>query len=83
MGVAQKLVKFPGGPGVDLIDIRNTKGRTPLGEAAMNGWEEGARWFAEVMRVDEEEMKEDDDVPEEDRVPLDSTEDVKMAEDQT
>ncbi|RDX43397.1 cytoplasmic protein [Lentinus brumalis] len=51
--VAQKLVQFPGGPGVDLIDIKNNTGRSPLGEAENAGWEEGAKWFVEMMNLDE------------------------------
>ena len=51
--VAQALVKCPRGPGVDLIDIKNEAGRTPLGEAENVGWEEGAKWFVEVMNLDE------------------------------
>ncbi|KAI0629474.1 ankyrin [Trametes polyzona] len=51
--VAKKLVQFPGGPGVDLIDVKNEAGRSPLGEAEMVGWEEGAKWFVEVMNLDD------------------------------
>ncbi|OJA20832.1 hypothetical protein AZE42_02514 [Rhizopogon vesiculosus] len=51
--VARKLVHFPGGPGVDLIDIKNTAGRSPLGEAEMIGWDEGARWLVQEMKLDE------------------------------
>ncbi|KAI0669563.1 cytoplasmic protein [Trametes maxima] len=62
LSVAQKLVQFPGGPGVDLIDIKNLAGRSPLGEAETTGWEEGAKWFVQVMNLDdgakdEEEMQ--------------------------
>ena len=46
--VAQRLVQCPHGPGVDLIDIKNATGRSPLGEAENIGWEEGAKWFVEV-----------------------------------
>ncbi|KAI0364955.1 ankyrin, partial [Pilatotrama ljubarskyi] len=52
LAVAQKLVQFPGGPGVDLIDIKNSAGRSPLGEAETVGWEEGAKWFVQVMNLD-------------------------------
>lgn len=51
--VAQSLVRCPRGPGVDLIDIKNAAGRTPIGEAETVGWEEGAKWFVEVMNLDE------------------------------
>lgn len=48
----QKLVEFPGGPGIDLIDIKNTAGRSPLGEAELAGWEEGAKWLVQMMKLD-------------------------------
>jgi len=51
------LVRFPAGPGVDLIDIKNEAGRSPLGEAELAGWDEGARWLVQVMNLDE--TKED------------------------
>ncbi|KAF9222400.1 cytoplasmic protein [Gyrodon lividus] len=56
--VAQKLVQYPGGPGVDMIDIKNAAGRSPLGEAEMAEWDDGARWFVQVMKLDE--VKEED-----------------------
>lgn len=58
--IAQKLVKHPQGPGVDLIDIKNSAGRSPLGEAENVGWEEGAKWFVEVMNLDEGSKEEED-----------------------
>ena len=53
LAIAQKLVQFPGGPGINLIDIKNAAGRSPLGEAENVGWEEGAKWFVEVMNLDD------------------------------
>lgn len=50
--VAQKLVEHPSGPKIDLIDIKNKAGHTPLGEAENAGWEEGAKWFVQVMNLD-------------------------------
>lgn len=47
----RRLVECPGGPGVDLIDIKNAAGRSPLGEAEAAGWDEGAKWMVEVMRL--------------------------------
>ena len=44
-------MQFPGGPGVDLIDIKNSAGRSPLGEAETVGWEEGAKWFVQVAEA--------------------------------
>jgi hypothetical protein len=52
LAAARALVEFPGGPGIDLIDVRNAAGRSPLGEAEAAGWDEGAKWMAEVMRLD-------------------------------
>lgn len=49
LGAARALVGFPGGPGADLIDIKNAAGRSPLGEAEAAGWDEGAKWMVEVM----------------------------------
>ncbi|EGO26161.1 hypothetical protein SERLADRAFT_447412 [Serpula lacrymans var. lacrymans S7.9] len=51
--IAKALVAHSPGPGVDLIDIKNHAGRSPLGEAEMAGWEEGASWFVEVMNLGE------------------------------
>lgn len=48
----QKLVQFPAGPGIDLIDIKNGAGLSPLAEAELAGWEEGARWLVQVMNLD-------------------------------
>ena len=67
--IAQKLVGYSKGPGKDLIDMKNAAGRSPLGEAENIGWEEGAKWFVEVMNLDEggkgeEELKPVDDVKE-------------------
>lgn len=56
--VVQKLVQFPKGPGKDLIDIKNTAGRTPLGEAENVGWDEGAKWLVEVMNLEEGDKEE-------------------------
>ncbi|KAI0685584.1 cytoplasmic protein [Cytidiella melzeri] len=58
--IAQKLVRCPKGPGIDLIDIKNAAGRSPLGEAENVGWEEGAKWFVEVMNLDDGAKGEED-----------------------
>jgi len=52
LAIAQQLVEFPGGPGIDLIEIKNAAGRSPLGEAELAGWEEGAKWLVQMMRLD-------------------------------
>ncbi|KAI6043501.1 ankyrin [Pisolithus marmoratus] len=59
--VAKKLVQHPGGPGVDLIDIKNAAGRSPLGEAEMAEWDEGAQWFVQVMNIEEVKQEESDE----------------------
>lgn len=53
LGTARALVGFPAGPGAHLIDIKNSAGRSPLGEAEAAGWDEGAKWMVEVMRLDD------------------------------
>jgi len=59
--VVQKLVRFTKGPGIDLIDIKNTAGRTPLGEAENVGWDEGAKWLVEVMNLDDSSPKDEEE----------------------
>ncbi|TFK22569.1 cytoplasmic protein [Coprinopsis marcescibilis] len=58
--VAKALVGFPAGPGVDLIDIKNAVGHSPLADAELSGWDEGARWLVEVMNLDPEENGQDE-----------------------
>lgn len=59
--IAQKLIRCPGGPGNDLIDIKNTAGRSPLTEAEMAGWDEGAKYMVEVMNLEENDGGDDVD----------------------
>lgn len=64
--IARKLVLYPNGPGRDLIDIKNNVGRSPLGEAEVAGWDEGAKLLVERMMLDDEESQEEiveDDAP--------------------
>jgi ankyrin repeat protein len=58
LDIAQKLVQHPSGPGLDLIEIKNIAGRSPLGEAELAGWEEGAKWFVQVMKLNHEQKSE-------------------------
>ncbi|KAG8220516.1 cytoplasmic protein [Butyriboletus roseoflavus] len=51
--VMQALVQFSSGPGIGMIDIKNAAGRSPLGEAEIAGWDDGARWLVQVMHLDE------------------------------
>ncbi|KDQ12845.1 hypothetical protein BOTBODRAFT_56404 [Botryobasidium botryosum FD-172 SS1] len=53
LDIAKHLVQHPAGPGASLIDIKNAAGRSPLGEAALAEWDEGTRWFLEVMNIDD------------------------------
>jgi hypothetical protein len=57
LSVIKTLVQFPGGPGVDLIDIKNAAGRSPLAEAEIVGWDEGATWLVEMMNLDPEQSE--------------------------
>ncbi|KAG9312329.1 cytoplasmic protein [Chiua virens] len=62
MDVVKMLVQCPTGPGVDLIDIKNAAGRSPLGEAELAGWDEGAQWLVQMMRLDEGKEVEEEAV---------------------
>jgi ankyrin repeat protein len=55
LATARALVAFPDGPGARLIDVKNAAGRSPLGEAEAAGWDEGAKWMVEVMRLDDDD----------------------------
>jgi ankyrin repeat protein len=55
LATARALVTFPDGPGARLIDVKNAAGRSPLGEAEAAGWDEGAKWMVEVMRLDDDD----------------------------
>lgn len=50
--VMKHIVEWPGGPGIELIELKNKAGLSPLGEAEMAGWEEGAQWLVGVMKLD-------------------------------
>ncbi|KAG6877594.1 hypothetical protein C0992_009640 [Termitomyces sp. T32_za158] len=62
LAVVQKLVEYPGGPGIDLIDIKNKAGHTPLGEAELAEWDEGATWLVRMMKLDAEDPEKEKDV---------------------
>jgi len=55
--VAKALIEYPRGPGPTLIDAHNSAGRSPLGEAELAGWEEGAKYFVEVMGIQEGQIE--------------------------
>jgi len=60
LDVVKRLTLYPNGPGRDLIDIKNKYGRSPLSEAEFAGWDEGAKWFVEMMNLDVAPDEEDD-----------------------
>jgi hypothetical protein len=59
IAAARALVEYPDGPGVSLIEVKNAAGRSPLGEAEAAGWDEGAKWMVEVMRLDDNDKHDD------------------------
>lgn len=78
IAAARALVEYPNGPGVGLIDVKNAAGRSPLGEAEAAGWDEGAKWMVEVMRLDKNDNDEGgggDDVGDSDGAARAETED--------
>ncbi|KIY46157.1 ankyrin [Fistulina hepatica ATCC 64428] len=62
--VLKRLVDFAGGPGIDLIDIKNLSGLSPLGVAEQVSFDEGAQYLVQMMRLDggEEETADTDAV---------------------
>jgi ankyrin repeat protein len=73
LSTARALVNFPGGLGIDLIDIKNAAGRSSLAEAEVAGWDEGAKWMVEVMRLDDARDVEGGTPLSEDKVELEDT----------
>jgi ankyrin repeat protein len=63
LAVVQKLVQFPGGPGIDLIDIKNAAGRSPLAEAEMAGFDDGAKWLVEKMKITTDDGVKEEEGP--------------------
>jgi hypothetical protein len=74
--VAKKLVELQPGPGVSLIDIKNANGRSPLTEAELAGWQEGANWLVGVM--DLKSGMEGDATAEDEKGMSDSAPDVEV-----
>ncbi|KAG8688178.1 hypothetical protein FRC09_013059 [Ceratobasidium sp. 395] len=54
LNIVQKLA----GSQPSLIDIKNAAGRTPLGEAEMAEWDEGAQWMVGAMPIEDADIKE-------------------------
>jgi uncharacterized protein len=79
LDIAKKLVEYPQGPGVDLIEIKNAAGLSPLGEAERAGWDEGAQWFVSVMKLDGDQVKEGvSNADEDEDAPLDPGSEVTV-----
>ncbi|KAL1712948.1 ankyrin repeat-containing domain protein [Schizophyllum commune] len=55
LGAVEALFKAGG---ARLIDERDGSGRSPLGVAEQNGWEEGARWMVERMDISDATAEE-------------------------
>ena len=55
LGAVEALFKAGG---AKLIDVRDGSGRSPLGVAEQNGWEEGARWMVERMDISDATAEE-------------------------
>jgi len=53
LSIAQAIVSHPGGPGSLLINAHNAAGRSPLGEAELAGADDVAKWFVEVMMIEQ------------------------------
>ncbi|KAG8818393.1 hypothetical protein FRC19_010676 [Serendipita sp. 401] len=53
--VAKALVLHPSGSGRLLLNARNAGGLSPLGEAELAGADEVAKWFVEVMDIDQKQ----------------------------
>lgn len=58
--IAKALIEFPDGPGVNLIDIKNEAGHSPLAEAEYAGWDEGAKYLVGVMNLDAEKADKEE-----------------------
>ena len=58
--ITKALIEFPGGPGVNLIDIKNEAGHSPLAEAEYAGWDEGAKYLVGVMNLEAESADNED-----------------------
>jgi hypothetical protein len=58
--ITKALIEFPNGPGVNLIDIKNEAGHSPLAEAEYAGWDEGAQYLVGVMNLEAENADKED-----------------------
>ncbi|KAK7472254.1 ankyrin repeat-containing protein [Stygiomarasmius scandens] len=79
LDIVKTLVQFPSGPGIDLIDIKNAAGHSPLAEAELAGWEEGAKWLVEVMNLDaDKNVKEENGAGVDDSDTVDPKQDIEV-----
>lgn len=53
LSIAQAIISHPGGPGPLLINAHNAAGVSPLGEAELAGADDVAKWFVEVMTIEQ------------------------------
>ncbi|GJJ08258.1 hypothetical protein Clacol_002468 [Clathrus columnatus] len=66
LSIIKRLVEYPDGPGPLSINCKNLAGRSPLAEAELSEWEEGALWLTSKMQSEdsnneaEEEISADD-----------------------
>lgn len=58
--ITKALIEFPSGPGVNLIDIKNEAGHSPLAEAEYAAWDEGAQYLVGVMNLETENADKED-----------------------
>jgi hypothetical protein len=59
-----------------LIDIKNAAGRSPLAEAELAGWHEGAKWLVQMMKLDAEVVENEGDA--EESGVIDGSDDVEV-----
>jgi hypothetical protein len=57
------LVGHAPGPGAALVLVRDAAGRSPLGEAELAGWDDGARWLVEQMELADSAQPQSTDEP--------------------
>ncbi|KAH0580819.1 hypothetical protein H2248_011978 [Termitomyces sp. 'cryptogamus'] len=62
LAIVQKLIEYPAGPGVDLINIKTKVGHMPLGEAELTEWDEGVTWLVKMINLEAEDSKEEKEI---------------------
>ena len=74
----ERLVRSPGQGGSRLIDIKNAAGRSPLAEAEMIEWAEGASWLAQMMSLDDQPGTTEGQEEQQSAVDFDQMHDVEV-----